>query len=616
MIETRFKRRFISVDGVAKALVSLGVVALCTMLFSSLSSSSAMAFPLQKRDLGVIPPPSPEPKYHDLRNTGPDPIEHATMHPSTHHLVVAKEAAVVCDVPLCSQMASDLIQYQDANAVDAGILVSLCIGSVNFFASGIGGGGYMTIRTPNDTAMSIVAREMAPGAANASMFMTESSQNGGLAIAIPGEIAGLYEAHKNFGRLPWKKIFEPVIELNRKGFYVSNEVALASRQKKDFILDHPEEWGFMLEENGTRVKVEGEYITRPKYADTLEIIANNGTAAVFYDPNGPIAPKLAAAAQRRGGILTAEDFTKYHVRKSAPVSTEFMGRKLYTPPNPSGGPALVLGLNILGDGFAGTQIYGEVETQRLIETMKFIAAARTRLGDHKDNQSQLLLSKEWALEMRANITDDVTHGTEYYKPYYQPNEPKGTTHFSVLDKDGMGMSMTTTINLYFGSKVCDIETGVVLNCQMDDFANSHGNFYGLLPSTFNQVEPYKRPLSSTVPSILVNQKTGKIEMMIGCAGGSRITTSVLQGIVRKLAYNLPLLESISYPRVHHQLIPENVFLERHIPGFVVENLATKGHAIEMANPRTAMNGIYRDPETGIIHAVGDWWRKQSGAAGF
>lgn len=546
-----------------------------------------------------------------------------SLEPAEDQLVSVEHGAVACDVPECSEMGVDILR-QGGNAADAAVTVALCIGSVNAFSSGIGGGGFMMVRDSTGEGKFINCREMAPQASDKHMFDGDSSLSkiGGLAAGIPGELAGLDEAFKTFGSgiLTWKQLIDPVIELNQRGFQVTQPMEDAILSCNESFLGYPEEWLPYLKDNN-QLAVKGDTVYRLAYAKTLETIANNGSSAVFYDPNGPIAPNLANAAQRRGGILTVDDFAKYKVDIQEPVKGEFMGREVLTPGNPSSGPALMFGLNVM-DGYMPTDDLSDFDplgTHRMVETMKFMAAQRSFLGDNSTSEQRVpkIISKDWANEIRQNISDDKTHPWKYYHPQYEHNNDNGTAHFSVLDKDGMAVAMTTTVNLDFGAQVADPVTGIVLNSEMDDFSvPGESNYFGLSPSIFNYVEPFKRPLSSMVPTVISNKQTNTPEMVIGASGGSRILTAVFQAIVRQIRYNLPLLETIAYPRIHHQLLPELLYLEQSVPKHTQAELAHRGHNISIIDPKSTMNGIHKDPQNGLIHAVSDYWRKQGHAAGY
>ncbi|KAA8917160.1 hypothetical protein TRICI_000684 [Trichomonascus ciferrii] len=551
------------------------------------------------------------------------PFRGPSLNPSEDELISVNNGAVASDVPVCSDMGADILR-RGGNAVDAAITVALCIGSVNAFSSGIGGGGFMLVRDPNGEGKFLNFREMAPQMAHKHMFDDDpmKAQIGGLAAAIPGELAGLEEAYRMYGSgvFTWGELFDPVVRLNRQGFETSIALQYAVLFANDSFLSHPNEWQPYIKP-GNKLVTEGDIIYRHNYARTLEMVANNGSSAIFYDPEGPIAPHIANAAQARGGVLTAEDFTKFEVEVKDPVQGQFMGREVLTTGNPSSGPALIFGLHVM-DGFeeaSSLSDFDPLDTHRIVETMKFMGSQRSCLGDNATNEQQIntILSREWADEVRKNISDNTTHPWTYYNPLYEHNNDHGTAHFSVLDKDGMAVSMTTTVNLNFGAQVADPITGVVLNSEMDDFSLPNtSNWFDLSPSIYNYIEPFKRPLSSMVPTVLSNKQTNRPEMVIGAAGGSRITTAVMQAIIRRIRYDVPMLETIAYPRIHHQLLPDVLYLEDMVAKLTREELSDRGHNITIIEPKTAMNGIYQNPHTGVIHAVSDHWRKQGRAAGY
>lgn len=539
--------------------------------------------------------------------------EEATLHPNRIHLKQGTHGAVASDVDICSNMAGELMRDQGGNAVDAAVTTALCLGSINSQSSGIGGGGFITLRTPDGEALEISCREMAPGKATKNMFAndTQSSKVGGLAVGIPGEVKGLQAAHDRHGKLSWKQCVEPVVKLNRDGFKVQKMLADALKEDQDTILKNKEQWGPWIK--GDRVAQVGDIVKRTKYADTLELIAENG-GDIFYDTNGPIAPHYVEACQKSGGVLTNDDMEKYKVEIKTPLKGSFMGREVLTPHNPSSGPALLFGLNVL-EQFAGDEEFGNFETHHLVEAMKFMAAGRSYLGQLNPNQTHIdeIISKDYAINKIKNKVTNQTHDIDYYEPAYESDDPHGTTHFSVIDKDGMAVAMTTTVNLAFGCKVADPKTGIILNSQMDDFSTpGESNAFGLAPSVYNYVKPFNRPLSSMVPSILVN-KNGKVEIVIGCAGGSRITTSVFQAIVRMIDYKTSLLDTIAHPRIHHQLSPNHVELEPNMPEHVKTDLESHGHKVEWKTPQSTLNGVrvlFKKCRKDVVQAVGEYWRKQ------
>ncbi|KAF5094268.1 hypothetical protein DV451_005050 [Geotrichum candidum] len=502
------------------------------------------------------------------------------------HLVTAKHGAVACDVPACSTLGTEILK-RGGSAVDASITTALCIGSINSFSSGIGGGGFMIVKPAGDeNATAFNFREKAGRYAHKDMYKSNPllSKFGGLAVAVPGIIAA-----------------------------VSDHEHREMREMFDWLFDEQD-----------LPLTPGARAFRPNLAHTLDLIARNGSAAVFYDPEGPIAPNLVRTVKSTGGILTLEDFADYDVEVGPAITALFRGREVATAPNPASGPILINGLNVLGGFEKPMQAPSDFEgvaTQRLVETMKWMGAGRSQLGDPVDIDNSALIKEildpKWADMIRTNISDDNTHPWQFYSPAYEGKDPHGTAHFSVLDADGMAVSMTTTVNLLFGSLVVDPVTGIVLNNEMDDFSTpGTRNAFDLEPSIYNYIAPFKRPLSSCVPTVITDLTTQWPEFVIGAAGGSKILTSVFQAIVRKLEYGMPLLDVVRAPRIHHQLLPDVAYLEMLAPETVRNELEKRGHTVKSIAPASTMNGIYINPVSGIIHAVSDYWRKRGQADGY
>lgn len=577
------------------------------------------------------------------------------LHPSEEQRAIGDHAMVSSDVPECSSMGKAILQ-RGGNAADAAVTVALCLGSINLHSSGIGGGGYI-VSSNNDAEepeISIDAREMAPLAAYKDLYVSNPilSQVGGLAVAIPGELLGLEELYKRHGsgNLTWYELFAPVIELNRKGFecsvILSRAIGLEVKVIFPFLRHIAESWDFVYKDDGTTPISEGDTITRHNLANTLELIARNGSSEIFYDPDGPIVGSLVEAANRVGGILTKDDFAHYSVRVEKPLTRAFElnGKKhrVLTSAGASSGLALIAGLNFYDEATAAEDS-DLLSTHKLIEGMKWIASARSHFGDfelHKANGTyrrsliERYGSTEWSegIISSGNYSDKQTFPFDHYEPAYQLTEPHGTTHFSVVDDKGNAVGMTTTVNLLFGSMVYDNKTGIILNNEMDDFlVPGTANAFNLTPSIYNFIEPYKRPLLSVSPTIISDQRedgTFHPKLIIGAAGGSRITTAVFQSIVRVIYQNFDLLRAILYPRVHHQLIPEFIMVEhsslfqkehqKYGTESIQRDMEGLGHDFFEGGSMTSMNGIARmDTGTGSQwEGVGDYWRKRGGADGY
>lgn len=558
-----------------------------------------------------------------------DKIGQPELNPSPKYLHVGSKAMVASDVPLCSTMGKEIL-LRGGNAADAAVTVTLCIGSVNSHSSGIGGGGFIVSRN-NGNAISIDAREMAPGSAYKEMYgnLLVLSKIGGLSIAIPGELKGLYELFKlhGSGNLSWKQLFEPVIKLNRNGFKCLKIFETVLAKEYDLVLLRvpvlKDSWDFIFKPNGELLQ-EGDVITRPNYANTLELIANNGSSSIFYDPNGPIVQSLVSTIQKWGGIATAQDFSNYEVNLEKPLVSTINNYTFYTSNGISSGLGLLAGLNFFD------RVFNESDddtlfTHKLVESFKWLSSIRTRFGDI-DNRQDLIdkyTNSTWIDDVldEKKYSDEKTFHWKHYDPKYDIAEPQGTSHFSVVDENDNSVAMTTTVNLLFGSMIYDSKTGIILNDEMDDFALPNvSNAFNLTPSIFNFIHPGKRPLSSTAPTIIINDATNSTDFVIGAAGGSRITSAILQAIVRTYYRKYDLLSTIAFPRLHHQLIPESVMSEnlsvwdQEHTG-IASSMKKLGHTFLETGSLTAMNGIKR-VKGGELHGVSDWWRKRGELDGY
>ncbi|EEB08178.1 gamma-glutamyltranspeptidase Ggt2 [Schizosaccharomyces japonicus yFS275] len=502
-------------------------------------------------------------------------------------LVSGRRGAIAAEVDVCSSIGTRILE-QGGNAVDAAIGAALCVGTINFFSSGIGGGGFMLVHAPTGEATSFNFRETAPANASKDMF-TENpilAQLGALSVGVPGELAGMYEAWSRYGELDWQCIVEPSARLAAKGFRVSK--VLAERLRVPYLLGLKEDpvWASVIAPEG-HLLMEGETMQRPAYAETLLQIAREGVQS-FY--NGSLAHVMVRYLQSKGGIITKEDFANYRVEVEPALETQYRNRTVYTTQLPSGGPALIEGLNIL-DGFDFDTLTSHERLQVIIETMKWMFAGRSQLGDPKYIQENLekvkeLLDPEHAKAIRANISLDRTFPYEYYQPAFDVAENHGTTHVTAIDSKGFTASITSTVNLEFGSHLMDPTTGVVFNDEMDDFSIPGArNAFNVSASPWNYVAPGKRPLSSSAPTVVLDAAGERVDLALGGSGGSRILTAVLNTIINYVDLHYDLEQSITLPRAHHQLLPELVLLE---PGFTkktIDFLTGVGHDVFQLGPK-------------------------------
>jgi gamma-glutamyltranspeptidase/glutathione hydrolase/leukotriene-C4 hydrolase len=533
-------------------------------------------------------------------------------------LIRARHGAVASENKRCSDIGVDVLK-EGGNAVDAAIAATFCIGVVNMFSSGIGGGGFMTLRIPprpgssKSEVYSIDFRETAPALSNETMFVDNpvSALFGGLSVAVPGEVRGLQEAYQRWGSLPWKRLVDPSVAL-ANGWEVDKELGRRLPWFSELMLNNPD-WSAVFAPDGRLLK-EGEIIRRTKLARTLSVIGEEGPD-VFY--KGPIADSIVRKVRATGGILSHEDMETYSVKVERALEGTYRGRKIYTTHAPTSGPVLLHMFNLV-ERYDFTE-RNSLNAHRLVEAMKFGFAARTELCDPEFATSGTRINeiptKAFAAVVASNITDDRTHPPAYYNPVFDLREDHGTSHTSVVDKNGMAVAITSTVNFVFGSQVMDPETGVLLNDEMDDFSiPGIPNGFGLWPSPYNYPEPGKRPLSSTVPTI-VEHPDGSFFVAIGGSGGSKIFPSVFQ-VLLNLDWGLDIREAIEFGRLHDQLYPLVTDADDIYPEEILDDLRQRGHnvsVLDVGRVAAVVQGVLQTESS--IFAASDS-RKNGIAAGY
>lgn len=493
------------------------------------------------------------------------------------------------------------ILKRGGNAVDAAIATALALSVVDQASSGLGGGGFMVIyRAKDKKSFALDFRETAPAAARRELYMKDGkavpalSLTGALAVGVPGEVAGLVEAHKKFGTLPLSVLAAPAIKLAAEGFAVDATLRIAVERGIANMKRFPD-LGRIYLPNG-EVPKEGELIRQTELAETLRAIAQQG-AAVFYQ--GWIGQAVIATIKKEGGVMTLDDLKSYKPIWREPLIGTYRNRTVITmPPPSSGGVAMLQMLNVL-EGYKLDEFkHNSAFYLHLItETMKHAFADRAaHLGDPDFVHVPIrkLTAKEYAAWIRGRIAPDKTRPPTFYGYYNYNAEKGGTTHFSVIDRFGNAVACTQSVNTRFGSKLLAAKTGIVLNNEIDDFAihAETGNAYGLIGNRANSLEPKKRPLSSMAPTIILNGD--RPELVVGAAGGPRIINATLQTILNVLDFKMPVKQAVEAPRVHHQWMPERLSVEAKVDVELKKALEQRGHAIREQNALGVVQAITWD----------------------
>ena len=519
--------------------------------------------------------------------------------------------AAIASAHYLATEAGHEILAQGGNAFDAAIAVSAALAVVEPTSSGIGGGGFWLIHRAKDGFETMVdAREQAPAAAYKDMYLDAEGNvnrdlavNGPLAAGIPGEVAGLEHLARNYGRLPLAVSLQPAIRIAREGFPVDKKFNAIVDWRIDSIKRWPAATDAYLVDGETPPI--GHIIKLPDLAWVLENIAERG-AEGFYA--GPVAERLVKGVRDAGGIWTMEDLAAYVVKERDPIRTMYGDYELVTAPPPSsGGVAIAEILNIL-EPYPINELEPVLRTHLVVEAMR--RAYRDRaiyLGDPDfvDIPVEMLTSQYYADGLRASIRPDRATPSSMLPGNEQIPEGTDTTHFSIIDAEGNMVAATLTVNLGFGSTFMPPGTGLVVNNEMDDFSAKAGepNAFGLIGFMANEIQPYKRPLSSMTPTFMIGKDKRAV---IGTPGGSRIITMVLLGILDFMKGNEP--ESwVSLPRFHHQYVPDKISAESgtFTPG-QVEGLKAMGHEVEVRDSTWGnMHGAMWNLETGEVTAGSD-----------
>ena len=461
------------------------------------------------------------------------------------------------------------ILKEGGNAVDAAVAVGYAQAVTNPCCGNIGGGGFMTIHLANGQDRFINFRETAPAAASANMYLDASgnvrpgeSLYGYRAVGVPGTVAGLDLALHKYGKLTRKQVMAPAIRLARDGFILTRgDTDILDTTVQRFKSD-PDATRIFLRPDGAPLQP-GDRLVQKDLARTLERIAERGPDA-FY--RGEIPKTVEAAAKRTGGVITAEDFASYRAEDMEPLKCSYRGYEFVSAPPPSsGGVTMCETLNTL-EGYDMRRLgyHSASVVHYMTEAMRHSYDDRnTLLGDPNfiSNPVSKLTSKEYAADIRKLIGSDTATASVDVQPGVGVHEKPETTHYSIIDESGNAVSTTYTVNGRFGAVVIPPGTGFFLNDEMDDFTVKVGaqNLFGLVQGTRNSIAPRKRPLSSMAPTIV--EKDGKVFMVVGSPGGSRIITITLQTVLNVIDYGMTPQDAVDAPRIHHQWLPDEVYYE-------------------------------------------------------
>lgn len=481
--------------------------------------------------------------------------------------VAGEHGMVVTAQHLATHVGVDVLKA-GGNAVDAAVAVGYALAVVYPAAGNLGGGGFMTIRLADGRTTFLDFREKAPLAATADMYLDSdgnvvpgASTYGHLAVGVPGTVSGMELARAKYGTMPPARLIAPAIRYAQEGFVLKQgDIDMLETATEKFRNDQASAAIFLR--HGKPFKA-GQKLVQHDLANTLKLIAEHG-AAGFYA--GPVGKAIVASSRAGGGIITQADLNEYNAHERKPVECSYRGYVIVSAPPPSsGGVALCEMLNIL-EGYPLQELsYRSAQAvQYQIEAMRHAYVDRNSyLGDpdYVRNPVKHLLDKDYAAQIRAAINPQHAGVSMDIKPGVAPHEGNNTTHYSIVDQWGNAVSVTYTLNDWFGAKVTAAGTGVLLNNEMDDFTAKIGvpNNFGLVQGEANVIAPGKRPLSSMSPTIVT--RDGKPVMVLGTPGGSRIITVVLLTILNVIDYGMDVQQAVDAPRFHQQWLPDYTNLE-------------------------------------------------------
>jgi gamma-glutamyltranspeptidase/glutathione hydrolase len=481
------------------------------------------------------------------------------------------------------------VMQRGGNAVDAGVAIGFALAVTHPVAGNLGGGGFMLIRFADGRVTFIDFRERAPQKASHDMYLdaggklTRDSIEGWRASGVPGTVRGFQLAHAKYGRAKWSDDLAPAIQLANQGFEISYSLADSLKRAANLSASSESKRIF---QNGGNYYEAGERLKQPELARTIERIAKSG-GDDFY--TGEIARRLSEAMAKNGGLITLADLESYSAVERQPLTGTYRGnfQLITAPPPSSGGIGILQMLGMLeGTGHAKAGAGSATSIHYLAEVMRRFFADRSEyMGDPDFVRVPLAGLLDPAYLARRASTIDPERATP--SDVVKPGRPAGaeafeTTHYNVVDAEGNAVAVTYTLNGSYGSGVTVPGLGFLLNNEMDDFAAQPGsaNMFGLVQGEANAIQPNKRPLSSMVPTIIL--RDGRLFMLVGSPGGSRIPSSVLQVILNVIDFGMNAQDAVDAPRIHHQWQPDKLYLERGISPDTAALLRARGYNIEQS----------------------------------
>jgi gamma-glutamyltranspeptidase/glutathione hydrolase len=520
--------------------------------------------------------------------------------------VVAAHGMVASQEKRASRIGVDILR-QGGNAVDAAVAVGFALAVTLPKAGNIGGGGFMLVHLAHGhRTIAIDYRETASAATTPEIFLNangeadpKKSRDSGLGVGVPGTVAGLALAHARYGsgKFTLAQLMAPAIALAREGFAVEDDLVDSLLLAEPRLARWPSSARIFLKAPGVPLG-EGDRLLQPELAATLEEIARGGPKR-FYE--GPIADKIVAAVRAAGGSMTADDLKHYRAVVRRPMRGTYRGYAIASMPlSSSGGVHLIEMLNIL-EGFPLGKLGAATPeaTHLMVEAMKFAYADRAEyLGDRARAKLPIarLVSKTYAATLRASIDPNHARPAREIHPNSTAIVGGNTTHFSVVDRFGNAVANTYSLNFNYGLGLVADGTGIVLNNELDDFAAKPGapNAFGLVGGKANAPGPGKRPLSSMTPTMVF--KDGRLMLVTGAPGGSRIITTVLQVILNVVDFHMNIAQAVAAPRVHHQWLPDEVVAENGSAAETISGLVARGHKVRTGPTSGSAHSIVVTPQ--------------------